>query len=122
MTADQAREIIKRETARAPVAGAAKQSQAGPIHRRVEQLLTEELALLTRFGHQAATASAGNGDAALEHAFELCDYVAVDFPDLPDFWPFTGELRTDRAFLTRLRVAIDFYRDRIARSLRSLRS
>ena len=122
MTADQAREIITREIASAPVTDTAKPSQAGPVHRRIEQLLSEELALLTRFEHQVVTASAGNGDAALEHAFELCDYVAVDFPDLPDFWPFAGELRTDRAFLTRLRVAVDFYRDRIERSLRSLRS
>ena len=122
VTADQAREIITRETARAPVTDAAGPSQAGPVHRRIEQLLAEELVLLARFEHQVAAASPGNDDAALEHAFELCDYVAVDFPDLPDFWPFAGELRTDRAFLTRLRVAIDFYRDRIERSLRSLRS
>jgi len=64
---------------------------------------------------ELALAGTEAGTELLE-AFAPCSYVAVDFPD------FTGELRTDRIFLSRLRVAIDFYRERLEAALRSLRS
>ncbi len=95
------------------------------VHQ-IERLLGGELELLDRLGSLVNVAVAADDtperDPALEDAFELCDYVAVDFPDLPDLRPFTGKLHTNRAFLTRMRVAIDFYRDRLDRSLRYLRS
>ncbi len=134
VTVGQARMIAGRAARESPVEhepGRRRLIPDGqPRHHlhKIEQLLAGELELLDRLGvlvDAAVTGAADEApeqDPALEGAFEPCDYVVVDFPDLPDFRPFAGKLHTDRAFLARIRVAIDFYRDRLDRSLRYLRS
>lgn len=120
VTVHQAREIIRRETPEAPrvaEAGSGTTSHRPAPREQIEQLLVAELELLEGLEKLVNAALAGTEDAALAPALELCDYVTVDVPDFgPGFRPFTGELRSDRPFLTRIRVAIDFYKDRLGRS------
>jgi 6-hydroxymethylpterin diphosphokinase MptE-like protein len=95
----------------------ARDESTDTITERIRGLLENELLLLTGLEARTEAALAGEDDAAaLGQAFDLCSYVAVDFPD------FTGTIQTHRAFLTRVRVAIDFYRERLERAIRYLRS
>jgi len=128
VTVDQAGEII---SGYPPVAGSegeaarptpAQGNQLRGQQGRIGDLLAGEIELLKQFEIlvEAALSGTGNGsaltDEALSRTFAICDYVAVDFPD------FTPDLGLDLALLARLRIAIDFYSDRLRRSERLERS
>ena len=119
VTIGQAGELIKRSEVGSLADGeehkANGRGQRRPRLKQISHLLTNELELLDRLDTLVKAALTGNQSSDLWRAFEVCNYVVVDFPD------FTGEFETNQGFLTRVRVAIDFYRDRLNRSIKSLR-